>query len=291
MSVSAALVKELRERTGAGMMECKKALVEVNGNIDAAIEAMRKSGQAKAEKKAGRIAAEGLIYNLVAADGKHAIILEVNCETDFVARDENFVGFVEKVAAVALAKQATDVEALAQLALEPGKTVDEARATLISKVGENVKIRRIQLITAGTAIGSYSHGGRIGVLVNLKGGNAELGKDLAMHVAANSPLVVLPEEVPTEKLDKEREIFMAQAENSGKPKEIIEKMVEGRIKKYLDEVSLVGQPFVKDPNVKVANLLKDKAANVIEFVRFEVGEGIEKEQVNFAEEVMAQVKG
>lgn len=291
MSVSAALVKELRERTGAGMMECKKALVEVNGDIDAAIEAMRKSGQAKADKKAGRIAAEGLIYNLVAANGKHAIILEVNCETDFVARDENFVNFVEKVAVVALEKQIADVDALAQLALEPGKTVDEARAALISKVGENIKIRRAKLITADTVIGSYSHGGRIGVLVNLKGGNAELGKDLAMHIAANSPLVVSPEEVATEKLDKEREIFMAQAENSGKPKEIIEKMVEGRIKKYLDEVSLLGQPFVKDPDIKVANLLKNKSASVIEFVRFEVGEGIEKEQVNFAEEVMAQVKG
>lgn len=291
MSVSAAQVKELRERTGAGMMECKKALVEVHGDIEAAIEAMRKSGIVKAGKKAGRIAAEGLIYNLVAADGKHAIVVEVNCETDFVARDENFVGFVEKVAALALAKQIADVDALSQIEIEQGKSVDEARAVLVSKVGENIKIRRLQLIKAGTVIGSYSHGGRIGVLVNLKGGNADLGKDLAMHIAANSPVVISPEEVAAEKIEKEKEIFMAQAESSGKPKEIIEKMIEGRIKKFLDEVSLTGQPFVKDPDIKVAKLLKDKDAVVLEFVRFEVGEGIEKEQVNFAEEVMAQVKG
>ncbi len=291
MSISAALVKELRERTGAGMMECKKALVEVGGDIEAAVEAMRKSGQAKADKKAGRTAAEGVVYNLVAADGKTAIVIEVNCETDFVARDENFISFVETVAAVALAKQITDVAILATVMIEPGKTVEEARAALISKVGENVKVRRIRLMKAVNVIGSYSHSGRIGVLVNLKGGDTELGKDLAMHIAANSPIVISQTEVPADKLEKEREIFMAQAENSGKPKDIIEKMVEGRIKKYLDEVSLIGQPFVKDPNIKVANLLKGKNSEVVEFVRFEVGEGIEKEQVNFAEEVMAQIKG
>lgn len=291
MTISAALVKELRERTGAAMMDCKKALVDANGDIEAAIEAMRKSGQAKAAKKAGRTAAEGIVYNLVAGDGKSALVIEVNCETDFVARDENFVNFVEKAAAVALKNHITDVAVLSAATIETGKTVEEARAALVSKVGENVKIRRIHLIKSTGAIGSYSHSGRIGVLVNLTGGNAELGKDLAMHIAANSPLVISPTEVPAENVEKEREIFMAQAESSGKPKDIIEKMVEGRIKKYLDEVSLLGQPFVKDPNIKISNLLKDKKGEVVEFVRFEVGEGIEKEQVNFAEEVMAQVKG
>jgi elongation factor Ts len=291
MSVTAAQVKELRERTGAGMMECKKALVEVNGDIDAAIEAMRKSGQAQADKKAGRIAAEGMVYNLISDDGKTAVILEVNCETDFVARDENFNNFVKKIAVAALANKIKDVEALAKTELEAGKTVDEERASLISKIGENVKIRRLQIISTDGAIGHYIHGGRIGVLVNLKGNDLDLAKDLAMHVAANSPLVVSPDEVPAELLEKEKEIFMAQAENSGKPAEIIEKMVQGRIRKFLDEVSLEGQAFVKDPNTKVSNLLKDKNASVVEFVRYEVGEGIEKEEVNFAEEVMAQVKG
>ncbi len=291
MSVTAAQVKELRDRTGAAMMDCKKALVETNGDIEAAIEAMRKSGQAKADKKAGRTAAEGVVYAMVDESGHKAVLLEVNCETDFVAKDDNFCDFVKQVAELIMTQTPKNVEDLLALQVESDKTVDETRKALIAKIGENVQVRRFEIIESEGTVGQYVHGGRIGVLANLNVADEELAKDLAMHIAANAPLVTNQEDVPADVLEKEKEIFMAQAENSGKPKEIIEKMTQGRIKKFLDEVSLLGQAFVKDPNTKVSKLLDAKNAKVNHFVRYEVGEGIEKEATNFAEEVMAQVKG
>ena len=287
MAITAALVKELRERTGAGMMECKKALVAADGDIDSAIEEMRKSGQAKASKKAGRIAAEGLVVTLT--DGNKAVIVEVNCETDFVAKDENFVNFTNEVAQLALDNKVTDVVALAEVSMpQHGKSVDERRAELIAKIGENVALRRVQYIESNGSVAAYSHGGRIGAIVDFSGGDDELGRDVAMHVAASKPEFVNAEQVPQEKLDKEKEILMAQAESSGKPKEIIEKMMTGRLKKYVAEICLDGQPFVKNPDQTVAQLLKDKGATVNAFTRYEVGEGIEKKVDNFVEEVMAQ---
>lgn len=293
MTIAAEKVKELRERTGAGMMECKKALVASQGDIDKAIEAMRKSGQAKADKKAGRIAAEGIIVLLRSADNKHAVIIEINCETDFVARDESFKKFAEAVAATALASKIRDVESLSSATLKDTQmTVEQARQQLVAKIGENVQIRRLQYIdTQGGAIGAYVHGGRIGVLIDVQGGDEELRKDLAMHIAASNPRVIAPSEVPEDLVAKEKEIFMAQASESGKPADIVEKMIGGRIKKFLDEVSLLGQPFVKDPAISVSDLLKKSQATTLSFIRFEVGEGIEKKTENFAEEVMAQVRG
>lgn len=288
-NISASLVKELRERTGAGMMECKKALVAANGDIETAIEEMRKAGQAKADKKAGRIAAEGVIIVKVSADHHKAIILEVNSETDFVARDENFQRFVDEVSDAALAHNVGDIETLNSLSLGD-RTVDEARRALIHKIGENINVRRIELIETSGNLGAYVHGGRIGVLVELNPGNQELAKDLAMHVAASSPIVVSQNDVPEAVVAKEKEIFIAQAQESGKPMEIIEKMIQGRLRKFLDEVSLMGQPFVKDPNTKVADLVKSHNAEVKRFIRFVVGEGIEKEEVDFATEVMQQAK-
>jgi len=288
------MVKELRERTGAGMMDCKKALEETSGDIEAAIEAMRKSGVAKAAKKAGRIAAEGTVLVNQTADSIESVILEVNCETDFVAKDENFQKFTAAVAETALAERPDNVDGLgqAQLAGGDGKTVEEARLELVAKIGENIGIRRFHLVKkSGDNVGSYTHGTRIGVVVDMQGGDAELARDIAMHIAASRPLCVNEDEVPQELLDNERSIFTAQAEESGKPKEIIEKMVTGRLKKYLSEITLLGQPFVKDPDQTVAKLLSTRKAKVIDFVRFEVGEGIEKKEENFAEEVMAQVKG
>lgn len=293
-SISAEQVGKLRERTGAGLMECKKALVASGGDIEAAIEAMRKSGQAKADKKAGRAAAEGVVVIMTSADHHQAIMVEVNCETDFVGRDENFKQFVDTVAKRALAEKITDVAALSALSTNNGtsSTIEEARQALIAKVGENVQIRRAVLVSAADSIiSSYIHSGRIGVLVQLQGGNAELGKDLAMHIAANNPQVVDPSAVPADLIAKEREIFSAQALASGKPAAIIEKMVEGRIAKFLDEVSLTGQPFVKNPDMTVAALLKQANAKVIGFTRFAVGEGIEKSEENFVDAVMAQVRG
>jgi len=292
MAITAALVKELRERTGAGMMECKRALTETNGDIDAAIENMRKSGQAKAAKKAGRTAAEGVVV-IKHGDGGVAMV-EVNCETDFVAKDENFAAFADAVAERALSGAASSVEELAAGPLHDGEatTVNEAREALISKLGENMNVRRFERIQTGSgAMYSYRHGVRIGVVVEVEGGDEVLGKDLAMHIAAVNPICVSADQVPQETLDKERDIFRAQALESGKPENIVEKMIEGRMRKYLGEITLLGQPFVKDPDMSVEKLLKQKGAKVAQFRRLEVGEGIEKKQENFAEEVAAQVQG
>lgn len=293
MAITAENVRELRERTGAGLMECKKALEAANGDINAAIEAMRKSGQAKADKKAGRVAAEGVIICAASSDGKTAAMLEINCETDFVARDESFQQFANAAAATALAGNTQDVNALMSLPLTTNvaQTVEQARQALIAKIGENIQIRRIALVTTTGTIGSYIHGGRIGVLVQLNGSDVQLGKDIAMHIAASNPLVVTREEVPADLIAKEKEIFSAQAQASGKPAAVIEKMIEGRINKFLDEISLVGQPFVKDPGTTVAQLLTKSNAKVEGFVRFAVGEGIEKQEENFRDAVMAQVRG
>jgi elongation factor Ts len=283
------MVKELRERTGAGMMECKKALVETQGDLDAAAEVLRKSGQAKADKKAGRVAADGRI--VIAEDGNRAVIVEVNSETDFVAKDENFAAFAEAVAAAALASGTTDVAEFAAEKLADGRTVEEARTALIAKVGENIGVRRIGSLTAGDVLASYTHGGRIGAVVAMDGGDETLARDIAMHVAATSPVCVDETGVPAETLENERRILTEQARDSGKPAEIIDKMVSGRLAKFLKEITLVGQPFVKDPDVSVGKLLKDNGATVTGFIRYEVGEGIEKKADNFVEEVMAQVKG
>ena len=289
MAITAALVKELRERTGAGMMECKKALVETDGDIEAAIENMRKSGQAKAAKKAGRTAAEGVIVIKTTPDNKSAAIVEVNCETDFVAKDDNFKSFADAVGERVLASDVADVEALMALPLHEGEdtTIEEARQALVAKIGENMTVRRFARIQAKGTLATYSHGVRIGVVVDIDG-DAALGRDIAMHVAASNPVCVDEADVPAEMLAKEREIVEAQAKESGKPENIIEKMVEGRMRKYLGEITLKGQPFVKDPDTTVGKLLEKEGAQVNDFVRYEVGEGIEKKQEDFREEVMAQ---
>jgi len=291
MAISASLVKELRERTGAGMMECKKALVATDGDIDAAIEAMRKSGQAKAAKKAGRIAADGTIELRISDDARRGVMVEVNSETDFVAKDENFTQFAGAVADAALAADVADAAALAHepIASGEGITVDTAREALISKVGENVQLRRlVRFDDAQGAIHSYRHGIRICVMVEMVGGDAALGRDIAMHIAASNPVCVSADEVPAESLEKERAIFRAQALESGKPENIVDKIIEGRMRKYLEEVTLLGQAFVKDPEQQVGKLLKQAGASVVRFVRLEVGEGIEKKTENFADEVKAQ---
>ncbi|PTB89946.1 elongation factor Ts [Pseudidiomarina aestuarii] len=286
MAITAALVKELRERTGAGMMDCKKALEETAGDIDAAIELMRKSGQAKAAKKAGRVAAEGVI--LTKTEGNTGTLVELNCETDFVARDENFLAFGEKVINAAFANKEVDVEKLKATDLG-GATVEETRETLVAKIGENMNVRRVMTVSGGDIVESYVHGGRIGVLVVLTNGDSELAKDVAMHVAASAPQFVKPEDVSAEVVDNERRIQLDIAMQSGKPQEIAEKMVEGRMRKFTGEISLTGQAFVKDPSITVGDLLKSKGADVITFVRFEVGEGIEKKAEDFAAEVQAQM--
>jgi len=290
-AVTAALVKELRERTGLGMMECKKALVEAEGDIERAIDDLRKSGQAKAAKKAGRTAAEGAIAVAVSEDGKSAVMIEINSETDFVARDDNFLGFCDKVAKAALAANESDAARIAELTTDDGKTIEETRQALVQKIGENIQVRRGAVLAAEGTIGAYVHGGKIGVLVGMKGGNAELGKDVAMHVAAVAPMVVRGEDVPAETLEKEKEIIRAQPDMEGKPAEIVEKMLGGRISKFLKEVSLLDQPFVKNPDTTVGKLVKDGGAEVDTFVRLVVGEGIEKEEVDFAAEVAAAAKG
>lgn len=287
-AITAALVKELRERTGEGMMDCKKALVEANGDIEVAIENMRKSGALKAAKKAGRTAAEGII--VVKSTGNIAAMVEINCETDFVARDENFVAFSNQVAELAAAEKIDSVEAL-NAAMLDGVAVEEARQKLVAKIGENINVRRIALVSGDATVASYVHGTRIGVLVALTTENEDIARDVAMHVAASNPQVTKPEDVDQSILDKEKEIFTAQALESGKPAEIVEKMIGGRLKKFVSEISLTGQPFVKDPSITVAQLLKSANTDVINFVRFEVGEGIEKKEEDFAAEVMAQVKG
>ncbi|TQV65117.1 MAG: elongation factor Ts [Halothiobacillaceae bacterium] len=290
-AITAAMVKELRERTAAGMMECKRALVEVGGDIDAAIELMRKQGTAKADKKAGRTAADGVVVMSVSADGKTAVMVEINSETDFVAKSDDFVKFANEVADVALKANPADVDALLACAMASGDDVNTARSNLVAKIGENLQVRRFARIETTGVVGAYRHGERIGVLVDLVGGGVELAKDIAMHVAASRPVCVSEADVPAELVEKEREIFTEQASQSGKPAEIVARMVDGRVKKYLAEVALTGQPFVKDPDQTVAALLKKAGAEVKSFVRFEVGEGIEKQQTDFAAEVMAQVQG
>jgi elongation factor Ts len=292
MAITAAMVKELRERTGAGMMECKKALVDSNGDIEAAIEAMRKSGQAQAAKKAGRIAADGVV--VIALGEQQAAIVEVNCETDFVAKDASFAAFADQVAGRALELGATDVEALSAEPIEAGgeTSVEQARQALIAKIGENIQVRRlVRFDDVQGQLHSYRHGVRIGVVVEMEGGDASLGKDIAMHIAASKPMCVSADDVPAEALAKEREIFRAQALASGKPEAIIDKITEGRVRKYLEEVTLLGQAFVKDQDTTVEKLLKQAGARVLRFARVEVGEGVEKRTENFAEEVMAQVRG
>ena len=285
--ITASQVKELRERTGAGMMECKRALVETDGDIEIAIENMRKSGSAKAAKKAGRIAAEGII--MVRSDADAAIILEINSETDFVSRDEGFLAFVNSVADAAIAHKTADVETLKATMLGD-KNVEDTRLALVLTIGENIQIRRIELLASNDGqLASYLHGGRIGVIVALNGGDEAVAKDVAMHIAASNPQVINPEDVDETLVAKEKEIFIAQAKESGKPDEIIEKMIGGRLKKFLGEVSLTGQPFVKDPSTSVGDLLKANSATATAFVRYEVGEGIEKKEEDFAAEVMAQV--
>jgi len=292
MAITAAMVKELRERTGAGMMDCKKVLVETNGDLEAAIDVMRKSGAAKADKKSSRVAADGKVVIAISEDGKEAAILEVNCETDFVAKDENFVNFVDAVAARVLADKPADIAALSALPLDSGESVEEVRANLVAKIGENIQVRRFELVSSPEGqIYAYNHGVRIGVAVSMTGGDETLGKDIAMHIAASRPVCVAEADVPAEDLAKEKEILVAQAEGSGKPANIIEKMVEGRIRKYLSEITLLGQDFVKDSDITVAKLLENANAEVVGFVRYEVGEGIEKKQEDFAAEVMAQIGG
>ncbi len=290
MQITAAMVKELRDLTGAGMMECKKALTEVNGDTEAAIEWMRKNGLAKAEKKAGRIAAEGVISVVVNEKANAACLIEINSETDFVARGDDFTSFVDQVSALVMEQEPADIESLSDLPMADNKTLEQVRQELVAKIGENIQIRRFTRMQSNGYIGSYSHGGRIGVLVDLDKVDSSLAKDIAMHIAASRPVCISENDMPEEHLAKEKNILLAQASQSNKPAEIIEKMVAGRIKKYLSEVTLLGQAFVKDPDQSVGKLLKSASANVNAFIRFEVGEGVEKKQEDFAEEVMAQVK-
>jgi elongation factor Ts len=293
MSVTAEAVKQLRERTGAGMMECKKALVETKGDLDAAAELMRKSGLAKADKKASRVAAEGVIVIERSPDSKRAVIVEVNCETDFVARENDFKAFAANVAKVALAQRPDSVEALLAAQGE-GATLDETRRALISKIGENISVRRFQVVEGQTLVGTYLHGTRIGALVAMKSGDDAVAKDIAMHVAAINPARVSAAEVPADEVAKEREIQLEQAKNdpknAGKPEEILAKIIEGKVRKWVNEITLLGQPFVKDPDQSVEKYLKQAGGEVASFVRYEVGSGIEKKQEDFAEEVRKQVE-
>ena len=292
MAITAAQVKELRERTGAGMMECKKTLVETDGDIEAAIELMRKNGLAKAGKKADRVAAEGVVVVARSADGKKAVLVEVNSETDFVAKGDDFTSFAAKVADAALNNNSATAEALAEAPIDAGgKSVEDARKELIAKIGENIAVRRVSLLESDGVVGAYLHGTRIGVLAALDGGDEALARDIAMHIAASNPECVSEEQVSAELIEKEKAIFTAQAAESGKPAEIIEKMITGRIAKFLKEVTLVGQPFVKDPDQTVEKLLASKGATVTGFNRLEVGEGVEKKEEDFVAEVMAQAKG
>jgi len=288
-NITAGMVKELRERTGLGMMDCKKALAEADGDMDKAIEDLRKASGLKAAKKASRVAAEGVVLTKVAEDGNYGVIIEVNSETDFVARDENFLSFAEQALDQAFANKDADVAAI----LDGG--VEDARQALVQKIGENINLRRVERLGFDDAnagiVESYVHGSRIGVVISLTGGDEALARDIAMHIAAVNPMCIRAEDVPEDVLAKESEIYSAQARESGKPEEIIEKMISGRLKKFIAEVSLTEQAFVKDPDSKVGDLLKEAGADIVNFVRFEVGEGIEKEEVDFAEEVAAQVNG
>lgn len=283
-NISAKLVKELRDRTGLGMMECKKALEETGGDVEQAIDNLRKSGQAKAAKKAGNIAADGAI--VIAQEGNKAILVEVNCQTDFVAKDDNFTEFANKVAELALANNTTDVATISELDYGNGQTVEEARVSLVQKIGENIQVRRAQVVE-GDNLASYRHGLRIGVVVSTEGGSEETGKSLAMHIAAFNPVAANDTDVPAEVLAREKDIAEAKARESGKPDNIVEKMIEGSLRKYLDEVVLVRQAYVMDNDKKVGDVLKSEGVTVKNFVRFEVGEGIEKKQEDFAAEVAA----
>tara|TARA_Y100000739_G_C20538152_1_gene432280 strand:- start:211 stop:1089 length:879 start_codon:yes stop_codon:yes gene_type:complete len=291
MAITAALVKELRERTGAGMMDCKKALVETNADLESAIDLMRASGAAKAAKKAGRVASEGLVSVAISDDRKHAAILEVNSETDFVTKGSAFIDFVEALGALALKNKPDSVETFVGQKLDSGETVDEARQGIIAKIGENISVRRVQIVNAENGIlGAYKHGERIAVLAVLSSEDAELAKDVAMHIAASRPECVSEDQLSNELLEREKSIFIEQAKESGKPDNIIEKMIKGRMKKFVNEVTLYGQAFVKDPDITVGTLVKSKNSEVLSFIRYEVGEGIEKKEDNFVEEVMAQAQ-
>ncbi|NND92045.1 MAG: elongation factor Ts [Granulosicoccus sp.] len=287
MAISASMVKELRERTGAGMMECKKALTEADGDMDTAVEAMRISGLAKADKKSGNQAAEGVVAIKLSDDGSRFAMVEINSQTDFAAKAEDFVAFTDKVVDAVLLQQPETVDSLTI----DGQSVEEARKALVAKIGENIQVRRcVSGQSSGGRFGEYSHGMRIGVVCEISGGDADLARDIAMHIAASRPVCIDEAGVPADMLDREKSIFAAEAAESGKPAEIIEKMVVGRVRKYLAEITLVGQPFVKNPDQTVGQLLKEKGASVVSFHRLEVGEGIEKKVENFAEEVMAQVR-
>ena len=288
MEITAAMVKELRERSGAGMMECKKALTETAGNLDASIEWLRKQGLAKADKKASRVAAEGRIA-LAQREGK-AVLVEVNSETDFVAKDENFAKFAQEAAQAALNEGVNDIESLKSARSSYGPTVEEGRQWLVNKVGENVQLRRIALIESNNTIGAYVHGGRIGVLVELQGGDAELARGIAMHIAAMNPPYISPDNVPAEFVSKEKEIALAQMSDKDKqkPADIQEKMISGKLRKTLSEMSLTGQPYVIETNSSVGEVLDKAKAKVLQFHRLVVGEGIEKKEDDFAAEVMKQ---
>jgi len=291
MKISAAMVKELRERTGSGMMECKRALTAAEGDLELAVEQMRKAGLAKADKKSGRIAAEGTIGVKVSDDGKSVAMVDVNCETDFVSKGDEFKGFAAAVAEAVLLADGETVDDINNLGLANGQTVDGVRREMIAKLGENITVRRVQKFASQGGTACYLHGSRIGVIVELQKADVALGKDIAMHVAATNPLCLGEDNVPAEMIEKEKDIFSAQAAESGKPAAIIEKMVTGRIKKYLAEVTLLGQAFIKDDKQTVAKIVAGQDNAIIRFKRFEVGEGIEKKEENFADEVMAQVRG
>jgi elongation factor Ts len=291
MNITADAVRQLRERTGAGMMECKRALVETKGDLDAAAELMRKQGLAKADKKAARVAAEGVVVIGRSADARSAAMVEVNCETDFVAREQEFRTFAHAVTECALAVRPADLKALAEARLSSGESIEERRRALIAKIGENISVRRFALLESPQHLGAYVHGTRIGALVAVKGGEASLAHDLAMHVAASNPKYLSAAQVPADIVAKERDILTEQAQAEGKPPEIVAKMVEGRLRKVLGEITLLGQPFVKDPDVTIEKLLKGAKAEVVAFERFEVGAGIEKRSDDFVADVMAQVRG
>lgn len=294
MSISAQQVKELRDRTSAKMMDCKRALVETDGDLEKAVELLRKKSQSSADKKATKITGDGVVIAKLSDDGKKASLLEVNSQTDFVARDESFLAFANSVVDLALDKEISTAEDLLSAPLNGDQTVDQVRVELVAKLGENINCRRLAFTKAGAdneLVSSYVHQGKIGVIVKISGGNADIARDMAMHVAANAPLVIEPTDVPQELVEKEKDIFIAQAKESGKPDDIIQKMIQGRVAKFVGEQSLSGQAFVKDPSMKVAKVLSQANAKVLEFVRFEVGEGIEKEEGDFAKEVMEQAFG
>ena len=285
--ISAAAVKKLRERTGAGMMECKKALLEVGGDMELAIENLRKSGKAKADKKSNRVAADGRI--VISSNKKYTVIIEVNSETDFVAKDENFIQFSKSVADTILISEVEQIQDLNLVLLDNGKTIEEARVELVSKVGENIFVRRYKKILNSQNMGIYIHGSRIGAVVAASGDDLNLSHDIAMHIAASNPICIQKSDVPTNILEREQRIIIEQSERSGKSPEIVKKMVQGRITKFLNEITLMGQPFVKDPVISVGEILKNANVIVSKFIRYEVGEGIEKKENNFAKEVINQI--